>query len=156
MRFLNHVREKVMKNFEFGRLVARYGEQTAVVSDQQAYSYRRLADLAQTVRQQAHWQARYVVLVAQPDVTFITQFLAIHLAGRIPVIVNKADVAKVPQLLAPIAGAWQWLTDQDQPVTSTTNLNPRGLLFLGLTSGTTGQPKVYQRDWSSWRVGFDQ
>ncbi len=156
MRFLNHMRGKAMRNFEFGRLVARYGEQTAVVSDQQAYSYRRLADLAQTVRQQAHWQARYVVLVAQPDVTFITQFLAIHLAGRIPVIVNKADVAQVPQVLAPIAGTWQWLTDQDQPDAATTNLNPRGLLFLGLTSGTTGQPKVYQRDWSSWRVGFDQ
>lgn len=156
MRFLNHVREKAMRNFEFGRLVARYGEQTAVVSDQQAYSYHRLAELAQTVHQQAHWQARYVVLVAQPDVTFITQFLAIHLAGRIPVIVNKADVAQVPQLLASIAGAWQWLTDQDQPDASISNLNPRGLLFLGLTSGTTGQPKVYQRDWSSWCVGFDQ
>ncbi|WP_316419528.1 hypothetical protein [Lactococcus cremoris] len=32
---------------------------------------------------------------------------------------------------------------------------PDNTFFLAATSGTTGQPKIYLRDWLSWKSGFE-
>lgn len=145
-----------MRSFDFSQLVARFGQQTAVVEAQTAYSYHMLDEQAQTIKRQNTFSTRYVVLVAQQNVTFISQFLAVHLAGRIPIVVNEQDVARVPQLLTAIAGEWQWVSEHRTTLSQVGPMNPQGMLFLGTTSGTTGQPKVYQRDWQSWQLGFEQ
>ena len=33
--------------------------------------------------------------------------------------------------------------------------SPDNSFFLAATSGTTGQPKIYLRDWLSWKSGFE-
>ena len=140
------------RDFDFAKLVQKYQNKTAIVDNGRAYNYGELADKVAAVYKAHQFNAPYVVLIAQSNLTFISQFLAIHKAGCVPVVVNQREAPQLDTLLSAID--WQWLDDcavsKKKPITRS------NLLFLGMTSGTTGTPKFYQRDWLSWQLGFKQ
>ena len=140
--------------FDFQKLTSKYKQRVAVMDNGQAYTYQNLYDSAKKIVDTHCIKAPYVVLIAQDTREFIAEFIASHLAGAIPIILTEQDVPNVTSLLKSLAGQWQWLAE---PVSDVENSQPQvGMLFLGKTSGTTGNAKIYQRDWQSWRLGFDR
>ena len=66
-------------------------------------------------------------------INFITEFFAIIESGNYPLVI-----------------------DSFTPKTNIDNHSlPDNTFFLAATSGTTGQPKIYLRDWLSWKSGFE-
>lgn len=141
--------------FDFKRLVAKFKQQPAVISDEKTYNYQELYMKAKTVFMTNTIVKDYIVLIARPNIDFICEFLAVHLMQRIPIVVTDDNNYQLAEQLQSIQGQWQWLAEPLQEVkVQQQQLNT--LLFLGQTSGTTGTAKLYQRDWLSWKKGFDQ
>ena len=140
--------------FDFQKLTRKYKQRVAVMDNGQVYTYQNLYDSAKKIVDTDCIKAPYVVLIAKETREFISEFIASHLAGAIPIILTEQDVPNVTSLLKSLAGQWQWLAE---PVSDEKNSQPQvGMLFLGKTSGTTGNAKIYQRDWQSWRLGFER
>lgn len=140
--------------FDFKKLAQQYNRQAAIVDKGITYSYQDLLYLAKSKRDQYQFNHTYVVLLARNDLEFVIEFIAVHLAKAIPIVLQKTDLNQVNEILAPITGQWQWI-DTHSTMSSKED-SAIDLLFLGTTSGTTGVPKVYKRNWQSWQVGFDQ
>ncbi|MCC7667150.1 AMP-binding protein [Liquorilactobacillus satsumensis] len=139
------------------QLLAKYQTQIAVVGATRQYRYIDLAKRVHEILRTANLVKPYIVVVGEQSIDFICRFLAIHVAKKIPIVVNRHDLVQIEQLLEKIAGYWQFMDDLN--AAAITREIPKGkraanLLFLGMTSGTTGNSKVYQRDWASWCHGF--
>ena len=143
-----------MEIFNFGEIVSKFGTKTAVVSANQNYSYNDLSKYAQELVKQYSLKKKYIVLVGNSSVLFICQFLAVHYAKRIPIVISQHDTDKLDKILINVANQWQFITDV-VPTDDSLEHFEEGLLFCGATSGTTGLPKMYQRNWQSWRIGFE-
>ncbi|WP_311407053.1 AMP-binding protein [Liquorilactobacillus uvarum] len=137
--------------FDFEAIAARYGDRIAIISQKKKVTYRELAELAREKSQKHHWNCPYVVLKGRQQLEFVVEFLAVHYAKRIPIVVNEFMMQHLEKTLEKIKGRWQLLGEKKENKELTTENN---VLFLGLTSGTTGLPKVYCRNWISWRKGF--
>lgn len=140
--------------FDFQKLARKYKERVAIIDNKHTYTYQNLYDSAQNICDTNGIKMPYVVLIIKETRVFISEFIAVHLAGAIPIILTEQDLPNVPWLLKPLAGQWQWLTEFVDGVKN--NQLRTGILFLGKTSGTTGNAKIYQRDWHSWRIDFER
>ncbi|WP_057744752.1 AMP-binding protein [Liquorilactobacillus capillatus] len=139
------------KHFDFDMLADHYGEQTALITRKGSFSYNELAARAHQKASRYHWVCQYVVIIGRQELSFVDEFLAIHYAGRVPIIVSEHILQYLDEILTNLNGNWQFIEEvRTRPQPAMAN----DLLFLGLTSGTTGIPKVYCRNWSSWRAGF--
>lgn len=137
--------------FDFEAIAAQYGDRVAIISGKQKVTYRELAKCAYKKSQKYHWTCPYIVLKGRQEIDFVEDFLAIHYTKRTPIIVNEFMMKHLDKVLKKIKGKWQYIEEQKKQKDQTVENN---LLFLGLTSGTTGIPKVYCRNWVSWRAGF--
>lgn len=118
-----------MKCFDFISIATRYNKRIALQIGSVKYSYKQLAREVQSLAGKYKNTPQIVSLTKLEPLEFIKHFLAIHIAKKIPLI-----------------GANNFKSNKTIP---------QNLLFLGVTSGTTGMPKIYQRNWESWRLGFD-
>lgn len=147
-----HGVKPVSEYFNFETIAVKYADKTAFRDGKEKITYRELAKRARIKALEAHWSCPYIVLKARQEADFIEQFLAVHYAHRVPIVVNDFMLQRLQEVLKHLKGKWQFVDEEKEPVMQE---EPNDLLFLGLTSGTTGTPKVYCRNWSSWRSGFD-
>lgn len=100
-----------MEIFNFDEIVSKFGTKTAVVSANQNYSYNDLSKYAQELVKQYSLKKKYIVLVGNSSVLFICQFLAVHYAKRIPIVISQHDTDKLDKILINVANQWQFITD---------------------------------------------
>ena len=140
--------------FDFDELVSNYGTKTAVIVEGEKFNYDELAQYARELLKQYSFKKKYIVLIADESLLFIAQFIATHYAKRVPVVISKHDVDRIDKILLRVANQWQFITDHDNN-DNDQQYNDNNYLFCGATSGTTGTPKIYQRNWQSWQRGFE-
>lgn len=144
----------MQEKFNFQKLVKKYHQRIAVVDGGRQYCFDEVYKRAKKISIEAHFAKPYVVLNAQNNMDFICKFLAVHLAECVPIVLTSQQSSEIAQLLDSIRGQWQWFTSQDTDLTINM-IHTSDILFLGATSGTTGVAKIYQRNWQSWRLGFN-
>lgn len=119
--------------FDFKTLVKKYENHVALKFGHDYYTYQQLFLLVKQKAKQLSCHKNMILSLSAPDpLNFIVSFLAIKQTKNYPFIPAFSDSAEPKQIELPV-----------------------DTLFLGVTSGTTGQPKTYYRSWQSWAKGFD-
>ena len=120
--------------FNFSKLTALFTDYPALKIDETSYSYQQINDLIQRkLTDYSHSSKTVITLINDSPLNFIIDFLAIIESGNYPLVVDKSFKKKSFEF----------------------GLIPEDTLFLASTSGTTGQPKIYYRNWESWKMGFE-
>lgn len=128
------IKLKLENQFSLEILVSKFNSKPALTIGESTYTYQELFELVQTAANRfKNRQGNVIKLVNKEPFKFIINFLAIIQTRNYPFVASF---------------------DRSQLSFKNTKLNSQ-TFFLGLTSGTTGQPKIYYRDWQSWKKGFD-
>lgn len=85
--------------FDFQKLARKYKERVAIIDNKHTYTYQNLYDSAQNICDTNGIKMPYVVLIIKETRVFISEFIAVHLAGAIPIILTEQDLPNVPWLL---------------------------------------------------------
>lgn len=120
--------------FNFSHLVSLYADKTALIIGPDSYTYQKLGTMIKKSAQKYKNSFKKILIVKNENIiNFITEFFAIIESGNYPLVIDS--------------------------FTPKTNIDnhalPDNTFFLAATSGTTGQPKIYLRDWLSWKSGFE-
>lgn len=120
--------------FNFSHLVSLYANKTALIIGPDSYTYQQLGTMIKKSAQKYKNSFKKILIVKNENIiNFITEFFAIIESGNYPLVIDS--------------------------FTPKTNIDnhalPDNTFFLAATSGTTGQPKIYLRDWLSWKSGFE-
>ncbi|MCD6632215.1 AMP-binding protein [Lactococcus cremoris] len=120
--------------FNFSHLVSLYADKTALIIGPDSYTYQQLGTMIKKSAQKYKNSFKKILIVKNENIiNFITEFFAIIESGNYPLVIDS--------------------------FTPKTNIDnhalPDNTFFLAATSGTTGQPKIYLRDWLSWKSGFE-
>ncbi|ULQ48983.1 hypothetical protein [Liquorilactobacillus nagelii] len=128
------IKAKSKNQFPLKDLLTKYGSQPVISSAGKDYTYWELFKLVQRATKRFDNNSEKIIKLTENDpLKFITDFLAIVQTENYPLIGS-------------------FITDQfDLKIKDLTTET----FFFGLTSGTTGEPKVYRRNWLSWKKGFD-
>ena len=120
--------------FNFSKLAALFTDYPALKIGEISYSYQQINDLIQRkLTDYSHSSKTVITLINDSPLNFIIDFLAIIESGNYPLVVDKSFKKKSFKF----------------------GLIPEDTLFLASTSGTTGPPKIYYRNWESWKMGFE-
>lgn len=128
------IKTKPKNQFPLKDLLTKFGSRPALSLAGKDYTYWQLFKLVQKATKRFDNNSEKIINLTENDpLKFITDFLAI-----------------VQTKNYPLTGSF---------ATELSDLKIKDLttetFFFGLTSGTTGQPKVYRRNWLSWKKGFD-
>lgn len=128
------IKTKSKNQFPLKDLLTKYGSQPVISSAGKDYTYWQLFKLVQRATKRFDNNSEKIIKLTENDpLKFITDFLAIVQTENYPLIGS-------------------FITDQfDLKIKDLTTET----FFFGLTYGTTGEPKVYRRNWLSWKKGFD-
>lgn len=128
------IKTKPKNQFPLKDLLTKFDSRPALSLAGENYTYWQLFKLVQRATKHFDNNSEKIInLTENNPLKFITDFLAIIQTENYPLIGSFAiDLSKLTI----------------ESLTTET-------FFLGLTSGTTGQPKVYRRNWLSWKKGFD-
>lgn len=124
---------QMIKNNRFIDKLTRYGSRVALQIGTKSYRYQELMILASEQAKAFESTSEIIWIETEDPLAFTIRFLAAQLSGNFPMIGGHHHDFELNSIKV-----------THRP------------FFIGVTSGTTGGPKVYARSWESWEAGFKQ
>lgn len=138
------------------------GESIAAIVDDDIITYQSLWEESKKIADDFKLlenKTTVAIRISNP-LTFIKYYIATLINNQIPCVLDATmDFEKINQLIKKYQ--INYMVDKHLNVlkcndSKTTNVYEEELLHIGFTSGTTGIPKAYKRNFKSWLYSFEQ